>query len=59
MLLFKLVDRRKGVFQRLGIYMVRFEDNVKKVLEVKRGSDKPPLPCVELHEDGSHSIIVI
>lgn len=59
MLLFKLVDREEGVFQRLGIIKVAGEAMKRRVLKVKRGLDKPRLPCVELHDDGQHSIIVI
>lgn len=59
MLLFKLVDREKGVYQRLGIMVVAGDAMKRRVLEVQRGLDKPRLPCVELHEDGQHSIIVI
>ncbi|ESA42159.1 HET-domain-containing protein [Neurospora crassa] len=59
MLLFKLVDRQRGVFERLGIMLVAGDITKRRVLDVERGFDKPSLPCVELHEDGQYSIIVI
>lgn len=59
MLLFKLADRVKGVFKRLGLIKVVGDAMKKRVLDVKRGLDKPSLPCAELHEDGQHSFIVI
>ena len=58
-LLFRLVDREKGVFQRLGIIHMMGDVMQRAVLELKRGLDKPRLPSVELHDDGQHSIIVI
>ncbi|ESA42158.1 HET-domain-containing protein [Neurospora crassa] len=58
LLLFKMFDEQRGVFERIGVVIIRPKDQIDKVLSIKRELGKPPLPCANF-EDGKHTIIVI
>lgn len=57
LLLFKVVDEQRGVFERIGVVHA-YRDQREKILSIRREPEKPPLPCAEF-KDGKHSIIVI
>lgn len=58
LLLFKVVDEQRGLFERIGVVLIYFEVQEEKILSVRREPEKPPLPCAEF-KDGKHTIIVI
>ncbi|KAK3503959.1 heterokaryon incompatibility protein-domain-containing protein [Neurospora crassa] len=58
LLLFKLVNEQRGVFERIGMVIIDHKEQNKKILSIRRESEKPPLPCAEF-KDGKHTIIVI
>lgn len=57
-LLFKLADREKAVFKRIGIASTWNQGVEETILKVRRPANAPPLPCLE-YRDGMHSICVI
>ncbi|KAH6843171.1 heterokaryon incompatibility protein-domain-containing protein [Chaetomium sp. MPI-CAGE-AT-0009] len=57
MLLLKLVDREKAVFERIGYAKVGNSD-AEAVLAIQRPADAPSLPCLE-YQDGMYSIDII
>ncbi|KAK3956757.1 heterokaryon incompatibility protein-domain-containing protein [Pseudoneurospora amorphoporcata] len=58
LLLFKIVDEQRGVFERIGIANILAVAQKEEVLSIKREPGKSTLPCAEF-KDGKHTIIVI
>ncbi|KAG7290458.1 hypothetical protein NEMBOFW57_000460 [Staphylotrichum longicolle] len=57
MLLLKLIDREKAIFERIG-YAKIGNSAAEAVLEIQRPADAPPLPSLE-YRDGMHSICIV
>ncbi|KAK4113368.1 HET-domain-containing protein, partial [Canariomyces notabilis] len=56
-LLFRLVNREKAVFERIGVFETFDEEVETEVLKTQRPADAPPIPCLEFR-DGMHTICV-
>lgn len=57
MLLLKLVDREKTIFERIGFAKIG-NSAAEAVLEIQRPADAPALPSLE-YRDGMHSICIV
>ncbi|KAK3333074.1 heterokaryon incompatibility protein-domain-containing protein [Cercophora scortea] len=57
-LLFRVVDRATGTFERIGIARESGQEGKARIMALRRDSQAPQLPCIE-YRDGLHSIRVI
>ncbi|KXX76935.1 hypothetical protein MMYC01_206153 [Madurella mycetomatis] len=56
-LLLKLIDREKAIFERIGVAKVG-NSAAEEILKMQRPANAPALPCLE-YRDGMHSICII
>lgn len=58
MLLLRVVDREKAIFERIGFARVEDLTMTERILETPRPAEAPAIPCLD-ERDGMHSICVI
>lgn len=57
LLLFKITDVQRGVFERIGVVVVLVQKQAEKIRSLAGRPGNPALPCAEF-KDGKHTIIV-
>ncbi|GAB1316211.1 hypothetical protein MFIFM68171_06421 [Madurella fahalii] len=57
-LLFRLVNWEKAVFERIGVALTLGQEVEETILKIQSPSNAPPAPCLE-YRDGMHSICLV